>query len=424
MKTLHIVPGDSAGGSVLSTLREAGLDEEVLRFRDDLSCGPIDPDEPSTRAAWWAEVYESFDVAKAEAEERAFWKRVMTTDARLVVWFGRHAARELSFFLAWVDRVGDRPFQIIDVTGREVPVTRRDGSRDVYPAGYVATMGNEALHSLLGSERPITPEEQIEARRRWQKLRGENAPFRVVTEDGLVSAPIDYFDNWILGEAAADWKSLQRIILDAYGSHGDPYQQTGETMLRVRAVALVGEGKLVAHGDPWKRSAPIRLPGGSLPPPPKLLTEEILQRFEGLWQGKPPLSRLSANPLTRVVPGDIIHATSFGPYSIICVVASVEGGFIRARSIAQQLAIDFDIETGVGAWRDETFGDTPIECRVDSIEPLPREVHDALIDQDRRHRLITDPKRWRESKAAWSAWSAAEEHFKRHPLVLPKTGEA
>lgn len=121
--------------------------------------------------------------------------------------------------------------------------------------------------------------------------------------------------------------------------------------------------------------------------------------------------------------GDIIHATRFGPSSIICVVESVAGGFIRTRSIAQQHAIDFDIETGVGAWRDELFGDEPIECQIDSIEPLPREIHDALIEQDRRHRLISDPERWRAGgEEEWKAWPSAQEFFKRNPL--PKLGDS
>lgn len=40
MRTLHIAPGDSAAGSLRQALRIAGRDDELLAFRDDLSCGP------------------------------------------------------------------------------------------------------------------------------------------------------------------------------------------------------------------------------------------------------------------------------------------------------------------------------------------------------------------------------------------------
>jgi hypothetical protein len=37
MRTLHIAPGDSAGGSLRQAIQIAGQDDEVLAFRDDLS---------------------------------------------------------------------------------------------------------------------------------------------------------------------------------------------------------------------------------------------------------------------------------------------------------------------------------------------------------------------------------------------------
>jgi hypothetical protein len=94
---LHVTPTDSAGGSLIRALRDAGRDDEVLPFRDDLSCGPIASDNAATRAAWWSDHYERDQVEK---NLRNFWRRVSEFDGRLVVWFARHAARELAFFLA------------------------------------------------------------------------------------------------------------------------------------------------------------------------------------------------------------------------------------------------------------------------------------------------------------------------------------
>jgi hypothetical protein len=257
MQTLHIAPGDSAGGSIAQAVRDAGRDDEVLRFLDDLSCGPIATNEPSARAIWWDRFHEA---PKVRSSLERFWERVTTTDARLVVWFGRHSARELAFFLAWVDRLGDRPYQIIDVTGQQLPFKKQDGSMALSrPVQCASTVRPEALKLLVGTERPMTAREIDEGRQRWQRLRHENAPFRIVTETGLVSTSIDYFDPLILSYATSEWQTVINIVADTMGYHSEPYFQVGDLMLRARIAALVDEGRLLADGDPWDMHCRIRL---------------------------------------------------------------------------------------------------------------------------------------------------------------------
>jgi Protein of unknown function/Domain of unknown function (DUF1835) len=256
MKTLHIAPGDSAGGSLIQAIRDAGQDDEVLRFLDDLSCGPIDPDQPSTRAAWWDRFYDASEVAAHLAE---FWERVATTDDRLVVWFGRHSACELAFFLAWVERLGERPYQIIDVTGRRLPFSRRDGSIALSrPVQSVSIVQPDALRSLLGQECPIMARDRDESTQRWRRLRSENGPFRIVTETGLASASINYFDPLLLAQATPEWQTVALIVGNTMGYNSDPYFQVSDLMLLTRIVALVDEGRLLADGDAWNMSCRIR----------------------------------------------------------------------------------------------------------------------------------------------------------------------
>jgi hypothetical protein len=245
MRTLHVAPGDSAGGSLLRAIRATGRDEEVLGCRDDLSCGPIESDDQSARAAWWARFY---DVPEFEDDFEAFWNRVTTTDDRLVVWFGRHSAQELTFFLAMADRLGDRSYDIVDVTGARSPA--------------VSIVPTDRLTPLLATERPVTAQERGEARRQWRRLRAENAPFRVVTPAGLVSAPVGHFDPLLIERATPEWRKIARVVGDTMGYNSEPYMQVGDMMLLARVVALVGEGKLLADGDPWDmHSCRVRLPG-------------------------------------------------------------------------------------------------------------------------------------------------------------------
>jgi hypothetical protein len=259
MKTLHIPPGDSAGGSLLRAIRDDGRDEEVLRFRDDLSCGPIDPYEPEVRAAWWGAYHDALEV---EAAHRTFWDRVATTDDRLVVWFSQHSARELAFFLAWADQLGERTYDIIDVTGRRLPFRERDGTVALSrPVGSVSMVSSYSLKSLLGKEQPVTAQDRDKSRGRWRQLQIENAPFRIVEETGLVSASIDHFDPWLLAEATLEWQSVRRVVAAAMILNSEPFLQVYDVMLHTRVVALVDEGRLLADGDPWDASSRIRLPG-------------------------------------------------------------------------------------------------------------------------------------------------------------------
>ena len=109
---LHVVPGDSAAGTLLQAVRATGRGDPIASFIDDLSCGPIDSDEPSARLAWWASVQH-----ERQDHITGFWDRIASATERLVIWFGRHSALEHAFFLALADRLGDRAFDMIDVTG-------------------------------------------------------------------------------------------------------------------------------------------------------------------------------------------------------------------------------------------------------------------------------------------------------------------
>jgi hypothetical protein len=245
LRTLHVAPGDSAGGSLLQAIRDAGRNEEVVSCPDDLSCGPIGSDDQSARAAWWGRFY---DVPEFEGDFKTFWNRFTTTDDRLVVWFGRLSAKELAFFLALADRLGDRSCDIVDVTGPRSPA--------------VSIVPTDQLRVLLGTERPITSQEREEASRQWRRLRVENAPFRVVTPTGLVSVPADHFDPLLIERATPEWRKIARVVGDTMGYNIEPYMQVGDLMLLARVVALIDEGKLLADGDPWDmHSCRVRLPG-------------------------------------------------------------------------------------------------------------------------------------------------------------------
>lgn len=259
MKTLHITPGDSAAGSLRQALHLSGRVEEVIAFRDDLSWGPIASNDLSMRAAWWQE---QIDWPEIEADLHSFWERVDTADDRIVVWFGRHSARELAFRLAWASRMGKRPYHVIDVTGLPVPARQRAGDAKITAsAPAVSIVPAAELMTWFGTETPASPKEDIRHRREWEILKKENAPFRIVTSSGMTSAPLDYFDQLLLDQASSQWRKVARVVGGALMSSSEPYHQVGDFALHQRVVALIENGKLASVGDPWNmRYCEVRLP--------------------------------------------------------------------------------------------------------------------------------------------------------------------
>jgi hypothetical protein len=172
------------------------------------------------------------------------------------VWFGRHSASELAFFLNWADRLGSRPYDIVDVTGVEFPSARPGPTTPPnWRAKSAFILNADQQRSLLGGERPISAGEVSEAQQHWNILKSENAPFRIVTDNGLASAPIDHFDPLLLEQAGTDWRTVALVVGMTMGQNSEPYYQVSDTMLLRRLVALVEAGRLEADGNPWEMQA-------------------------------------------------------------------------------------------------------------------------------------------------------------------------
>lgn len=89
---------------------------------------------------------------------------------------------------------------------------------------------------------------------------------------------------------------------------------------------------------------------------------------------------------------------------MICLVECVGPSRIKTRRITTQEQVTFDIGTGENI---ETPG-----CRLDSIMPLPVEVHDVLLGLDRKMRLGNQ----QISEAEKAALDFADEVSLAHPL--------
>jgi hypothetical protein len=83
--------------------------------------------------------------------------------------------------------------------------------------------------------------------------------------------------------------------------------------------------------------------------------------------------------LAGIAVGDLFHATTPNGASLICRALEVNATTIRARAITSQYALEFDRATGVAT--PEIEGER-VPCTIDSVAPIPGEVHAALLGLD------------------------------------------
>ena len=112
----------------------------------------------------------------------------------------------------------------------------------------------------------------------------------------------------------------------------------------------------------------------------------------------------SRSKLSWIVPGDLVHGRDEGKQNLICLVESVGPNRIEARQITTQEPVVFDIGTGENI--------AVPSCRLDSIMPLPVEVHDILLGLDRKMRLGNQ----QISEAEKAILDYADQVYLAHPL--------
>jgi hypothetical protein len=263
MATLHIAPNPAAGDGIRTALAETGADDVVLINDDDFSCGPIDPASLPRRQAWWATNYSwlhrqpRIDAATISTER--FWARLDTdTEAAPTLWVSKASAQEISFFLYFAARFGDRHWSVIDVTetrsldaphhaenaaGQALPEIP-DGAK---PSRAVAALAPRHLQRLLKTARPVRKTERDELAKHWHTLQAENTPLRVITGTGLTSVSADYFDEPLLEHTPTAPTPMARVLADTMGSQPFP---TPDYILHRRLIDMIHRGTIAAQGDP------------------------------------------------------------------------------------------------------------------------------------------------------------------------------
>ena len=267
-KILHVVFGLSAAGSVREALKRADLPDKVVGLVDDFSFGPTDSLDIKARQTFIEDVlrydFEDDDVRK---RRRTFWRKSLDAKRRRIVWLSRWSTMEYCNFLAWLEQNGDAPFELVDLTNARLPGWRDPSTLE--PVRSVSTVGTEQYvqYRLWDGAEPFSERQRFDSMQLWGRLREENAPLRVITPEGLVSAPLDYFDADLLRHVGEDWTDARRVVgetlcamMDGTFREGG-VSQCGSLVLFSRLRALVGEGALKKKGRLYGATFMVRRAG-------------------------------------------------------------------------------------------------------------------------------------------------------------------
>jgi uncharacterized protein DUF3658/uncharacterized protein DUF1835 len=250
---LHFVFTPSGAGCLVQALRKAGReDDQVIAAFDDLSFGPINPVDSSSRAKWVENELGRIDWIDIPTKLERLWDDALFPDNRKVAWLTQRSAMEYAGFLEWLWRMGDAPCEVVDLT--EIKVSHRPEHGPPRPPRLAMSVGwlhHDAIcrEKLWDLAEPLHETARGRYHDLWQQLRSENAPLRVIEGGKLVSAPISYFDPMLMSYVTDDWQKVARVVGEALVSRMDDcIIQPGDIFLTGRINALAESGRVEIQG--------------------------------------------------------------------------------------------------------------------------------------------------------------------------------
>jgi hypothetical protein len=246
----HVTFGMRGDESLRAALRQAGRRDRVVPLWDDLSLGPIDPPDPKARWAWAKRELGLFPHHRdLFGKKNNAWNMALSSGARRIAWVSRRRAHEYCGFLEYLWRLGDEPCDIVDLHDVEVDRHRRDGTVERNSVECLAALFAEEIFrdALWDLAKPLSSDRRRHYRDIWEKLRTENAPFRVLKGEELVSAPMSHYDGIIWGHTGDVLRKVAWVIRGP--KEPAPAYEACEYIYHGRLHYLVATGVLEAHGD-------------------------------------------------------------------------------------------------------------------------------------------------------------------------------
>jgi hypothetical protein len=261
----HFVFTPSGAGCLVQALRKAGRNDLVVASFGDLSFGPIDPSDPSSRAKWLEDELGRIDRKDGARSERD-WDEARFPGHRKVAWLTRRSAKEYAGFLDWLWHRGDTPCDVVDLTEVKVSYPEHGPPRSPRLAMSLGMLHHDKICSdkLWDLAEPLPMTERLRYRELWQRLLSENAPLRVIDGNELISAPVSFFDSLLMSYVTKNWQMVAKVVAPAMISDMDHDTiQIDAMFLAARINRLAENGRLEIRGESALEitRSEVRLPG-------------------------------------------------------------------------------------------------------------------------------------------------------------------
>jgi hypothetical protein len=114
----------------------------------------------------------------------------------------------------------------------------------------LSLLGPDAMSGYLDQAAPLLAARRESSLALWRKLQVENAPLRVLGDNGLMSAPIEYFDPALLQHVTPEWQKMSLIVgRTLFDFFENGISQTDDIVLAARLAVLAEAGILEWRGD-------------------------------------------------------------------------------------------------------------------------------------------------------------------------------
>jgi hypothetical protein len=255
---IHIL-FSAAAGTLRQVLGDRGKGERVAHFTDALDWGPISSVDFEDRETW-LNVNAPTDLGPIDwlVDSASQFRAIVSSDPDRLIWLSPRSATELSGLHWFLNEFGASNAQFI-IADYPLRGTWRDA-----PPLKLSELQHHQIAELL-DKCPRTawnPSRFPESD--WRTLMAEGALLRVADGGRLKSAPVDYFDHFLLSRCTIEWAKAHRVIADTMGDMWDAGHDPDVAMLfwRLRELILhrqiAHEGEMPLFGTGSRHAAKVR----------------------------------------------------------------------------------------------------------------------------------------------------------------------
>lgn len=250
---LHLVSGDSAAGCMRAACASWGMPGDVIGFSDDLAQGPLSDGEP--RVAYMRGLLEACGEGGIDGYVPfGEWSQVARRLERdphdaVIVWTGENAA-DATFITMACARLAACPVPLWRV---RVP--------GVEQRPYVTMHSPQQLAQLYSTREQLSDATRQQFAQDFVRIRDTCGLVRRLEGGGVVGAPLEHCDPWLLAACGPDWRPAAQVVGTAMGSCDAP-NLIGDAFFTARLGFLIDAGRIEASGpQSGLRGRSVRLKG-------------------------------------------------------------------------------------------------------------------------------------------------------------------